>query len=91
LNRTILCPTSPPDLKTPTLETAWDSELPTLKEWRLCDVWTLGLLIFNTKNPAGLGINIDGTAAEAWTLYIDTYEKACSMARLNTVTPNTKI
>jgi len=54
-----------------------------LKEWRLHNAWTLGLLIFNTKNPAGLGINIDGTAAKAWTSYIDTYKKACSMAQLN--------
>jgi len=43
----------------------------------------LGLLLINTKNPAGLGIDIDGTAAEAWTLYINTYEKASDMARLN--------
>jgi len=65
LDGTILCPTSLPDPKTPIPKTTWDLESPTLKKWRLHDAWTLGLLIFNTKNPAGLGINIDGTATEA--------------------------
>jgi len=83
LDGTILCPTSPPDPKTPIPKTTWDLESPTLKKWRLHDAWTLGLLIFNTKNPAGLGINIDGTATEAWTSYIDIYKKACSMAQLD--------
>jgi len=35
--------------------------------------------MFNTKNPAGLGINIDGMAAEAWTSYINTYERASNI------------
>jgi len=35
------------------------------------------------RNPAGLGINIDGTAVEAWTLYINTYKKASNIAQLN--------
>jgi len=53
------------------------------QEWIIRDAWTMGLLIFNTKNPVGLGINIDGTAAKAWTSYIDTYEKASNMTQLN--------
>jgi len=40
--------------------------------------------LINTKNPAGLRINIDGTAAEAWTSYINTYKKASNMTQLNT-------
>jgi len=60
-------------------KTPWDSETPSPKEWRACNTWTLGLFLINTKNPAGLGINIDGTAAEAWTSYINTYEKASNM------------
>jgi len=64
-------------------KTPWDSETPSPKEWRAHDAWTLGLLLINTKNPAGLGINIDGTIAEAWTLYINTYEKASNMTQLN--------
>jgi len=39
--------------------------------------------MFNTKNPARLGINIDGMAAEAWTSYINIYERASNMAWLN--------
>ena len=50
---------------------------------RAHNAWTLGLLLINTKNPAGLGINIDGTAAEAWTSYINTYKKASNMTQLN--------
>jgi len=73
---------TPPDNKLPA-ETPWDSETPSPKEWRAQNAWTLGLLLINTKNPAGLGINIDGTAAEAWTSYINTYGKASNMAQLN--------
>ena len=43
----------------------------------------MGLLSINTKNLAGLGININGTAAEAWTSHINTYKKASNMVWLN--------
>jgi len=39
----------------PHTEMPWDSNTPSPKEWRTHDAWTLGLLMFNTKNPAGLG------------------------------------
>jgi len=58
----------------------WDSETLSPKEWRAQDAWTLGLLLINTKNLAGLGINIDSTIAEVWTSYINTYEKASNIA-----------
>jgi len=45
----------------------------------------MGLLLFNTKDAVGRGINIDGTAAEAWQSYIDIYENASAMARQNAV------
>jgi len=45
----------------------------------------MGLLLFNTKDAIGQGINIDGTAAEAWQSYIDIYENALAMARQNAV------
>jgi len=69
---------------TPT-ETPWSSTLPSLKEWTNRNAWTMGLLLFNTKDAVGRGINIDGTAAEAWQSYIDIYENASGMARQNTV------
>ena len=45
----------------------------------------MGLLLFNTKDAVGRGINIDGTAAEAWQSYIDIYENASAMAQQNAV------
>jgi len=45
----------------------------------------MGLLLFNTKDAVGRGINIDGTVAEAWQSYIDIYENASAMAQQNTV------
>ena len=45
----------------------------------------MGLLLFNTKDAVERGINIDGTAAEAWQLYIDIYEKASAIAWQNAV------
>jgi len=45
----------------------------------------MGLLLFNTKDAIGRGINIDGTAAEAWQSYIDIYKNASAMARQNAV------
>jgi len=45
----------------------------------------MGLLLFNTKDAVGQGINIDSTTAEAWQLYIDIYENTSAMARQNAV------
>jgi len=70
-------------ISTAPTETPWDSETPSLKEWKICDTWTLSLLMLNTKNSTGLEINIDDIAAEAWTSYINTYEKAYNMTWLN--------
>ncbi|KAF9460492.1 hypothetical protein BDZ94DRAFT_1115587, partial [Collybia nuda] len=47
--------------------TPWSLPTPSPNEWEICDAWALGLIIFNVKNPIGLGVKIDGTAAEAWT------------------------
>jgi len=64
-------------------ETLWDSKTLSLKEWKICNAWILSLLMLNTRNPARLGINIDGIATEVWTSYISTYKKACNIAWLN--------
>jgi len=42
------------------------------------------LLLFNTKGPTGLGIDITGTAADTWVSYVATYEVASSIEQLNT-------
>jgi len=39
----------------------------------------MALLIYNTKNPIGLGIYIEGSAAEAWKSYKDIYEVVSDM------------
>ncbi|EKM75878.1 hypothetical protein AGABI1DRAFT_45716, partial [Agaricus bisporus var. burnettii JB137-S8] len=54
-----------------TIETAWDSSLPSQAEWKTRNAWTKGLLVYNTKDPIGLGIVLSGTAAEAWKSYTD--------------------
>jgi len=61
LDGSIERPSTPPADGAPLTETPWDSETPSPKEWRAHDAWTLGLLLINTKNPTGLGINMDGT------------------------------
>jgi len=70
--------TTLPAPATPT-EIPWSSTSPSLEEWTNRDAWTIGLLLFNTKDAVGRGINIDGTAAEAWQSYIDIYENASAM------------
>ncbi|KAJ7242207.1 hypothetical protein C8J57DRAFT_1084480, partial [Mycena rebaudengoi] len=38
---------------------------PSYDEWRHRDAIATALLILNVKNPVGLGLKVDGTAAEA--------------------------
>jgi hypothetical protein len=45
-------------------ETPWESAFPSPAEWRVCNAWALGLLVYNTTDPVGLGIDISGTAAD---------------------------
>ncbi|KAF9466222.1 hypothetical protein BDZ94DRAFT_1158464, partial [Collybia nuda] len=47
--------------------TPWSSPTPSSDEWETRDAWALGLIVFNVKNPIGLGVKTDGTAAQAWT------------------------
>ena len=56
-----------------TKPTEWSSKNPSLEEWEERDAWTLGLIVYNTKNPVGMGIRMDGTAADAWTALTDNY------------------
>jgi len=66
-------------------ETPWSSTSLSLEEWTNRDAWTMGLLLFNTKDAVGWGINIDGTAAEAWQSYIDIYKNTSSIAWQNAI------
>jgi len=65
------------------IETPWDSFNSTSSEWKVCNAWAMGLLIYNTTDPLGLGININGTAAEAWKSYLDTYNMLSEVALAN--------
>ncbi|KAJ7667301.1 hypothetical protein B0H17DRAFT_990307, partial [Mycena rosella] len=38
---------------------------PSLEEWIHRDAFALALLVLNVKNPVGLGLKLDGSAAEA--------------------------
>jgi len=64
-------------------ETPWNSPNPSKDEWNARNIWTKILITFNTKNPVGLGIDINNTAANAWKTYKDGYEITSDMARQN--------
>ncbi|EKM74084.1 hypothetical protein AGABI1DRAFT_48633, partial [Agaricus bisporus var. burnettii JB137-S8] len=61
--------TTVPATTTQPSETPWESTLPSPSEWKVRNAWTMGLLIYNTSDPVGLGINIHGSAADAWKSY----------------------
>jgi len=47
------------------IETKWQSLILSEEEWDSHDNWVRELLLFNTKNPIGLGIKTRGTVADA--------------------------
>ncbi|XP_006455828.1 hypothetical protein AGABI2DRAFT_56440, partial [Agaricus bisporus var. bisporus H97] len=63
--------TAAKDEPAPSTDTSWESHTPTPAEWKIRNAWAKGLLIYNTKDPIGLGIALSGTAAEAWKSYKD--------------------
>ena len=66
-----------------TTETPWNFPNPSRDEQDARNAWTKILITFNTKNPVGLGININSTTAKAWKTYKDSYEITLDMARQN--------
>jgi len=81
LDGTIIKP--PKSTSTPSSEMSWNSPNPSDNEWEIRNAWTKIFLTFNTKNPIGLGINVNGIAADAWKTYKSGYEIASDMARQN--------
>jgi hypothetical protein len=75
--------TSTTSISTTHSESAWESITPSSAEWKVCNAWAMGLLVYNTMDPIGLGINISGTAADAWKSYLHTYEVASEIAIIN--------
>jgi len=77
-------PTPSPAPVDPTpLETSWDSPNPSAREWKHRNAWTKMLLLFNTKEPTGLGIDTSGSAADAWKSDVAVYETVSLIAQLN--------
>jgi len=66
------------------IKTPWNSLNPTPSEWKVRNAWAMGLLIYNTTDPLRLRININGTAAEAWKSYLNTYNMPAEVALANT-------
>ncbi|KAG6862594.1 hypothetical protein C0991_011343 [Blastosporella zonata] len=60
--------------------TPWTSYMLTLKEWEVHNAWMLSLIIYNTKNPIGLRVDMTGTAAKAWEALSNKYDSASEIA-----------
>ena len=71
------------DILLPPELTPWTSRTPSKDEWEICNAWTMGLLTHNIKNPVGLGVQIEGTAAKAWKSLTDQYHITSELALVN--------
>ncbi|TFK34144.1 hypothetical protein BDQ12DRAFT_571551, partial [Crucibulum laeve] len=59
--------TRPSDTILPRPSTGWWGSLnPSQEEWDQRDAYTQGMVTLNVKNPIGLGVATDGTAATTW-------------------------
>ncbi|KXN88952.1 hypothetical protein AN958_06514 [Leucoagaricus sp. SymC.cos] len=65
-----------------TVDTPWYSTIPSPSEWKAQNAWSKGLIIYNIRNPVGLGINIMGTVAGAWSSLTSIYDKTTELALL---------
>ena len=74
----------PLELPLPDDPTLWYSTNPFVAKWAMCDAWVRALLLYNTKNPIGLGLKLDGTAAEAWTSLTSQYKIMSDLAAVTT-------
>lgn len=83
LEETIKRPSETDDIKKGDEKpTEWFSKTPSIEEWEERDAWALGLIIYNTKNPIGLGIKMDGTAAEARSALKENYGEFSEIAAM---------
>ncbi|KAG6838370.1 hypothetical protein C0991_012255, partial [Blastosporella zonata] len=60
--------------------TEWYNPDPSANKWRIQNALTLALIIYNTKNPIGLGISMSDTTAVAWTTMKTTYAAVSDLA-----------
>ncbi|EDR06651.1 retrovirus-related pol polyprotein [Laccaria bicolor S238N-H82] len=71
-----------PNVPLPDDPTPWYSTTPSGAEWAMRDAWARALLLYNTKNAVGLGLKLDGTAAEAWNSLTSQYKVSSDLAMI---------
>lgn len=63
--------------------TSWNSLSPLPSKWKMRNVWTKGLILYNCINPVGLELNLARTAAGAWAALISLYDIQSDIAAVN--------
>ena len=63
--------------------TEWSLRYLSLEEWEERDTWTLGLIIYNTRNPVSLGIKMDDTTVAVWKTLTKNYRVFSEIAAMN--------
>ncbi|KAG6851779.1 hypothetical protein C0991_006215, partial [Blastosporella zonata] len=63
-------------------DTRWTSLTPSYEEWDTRDAWAMIAIRQNIKNPIGLGVKTDGSAAEAWASLESRYKTSNDLARV---------
>jgi len=76
-------PAAPPAPPT-AVTTSWRSLTPSLDEWETRDAFTQALIVHNIKDPIGEGVNLDGTAAEAWESLTSFKDVVTNLVRIGT-------
>ncbi|PPR04697.1 hypothetical protein CVT26_015023 [Gymnopilus dilepis] len=75
--------TNPQTIPLPPDPTPWDSPTPSASEWKMRNAWTKGLIMYNCINPVGLGVDLAGTAADAWAALVSLYDISSDVAAVN--------
>ncbi|KAF7318315.1 hypothetical protein HMN09_00340300 [Mycena chlorophos] len=73
-------PPAPQSVPIPPDPTSIYSTTPSLDEWRHRDGMAKALIVLNVKDPVGLGLKTDGTAAEAWDSLVTNHKRVNQMA-----------
>ena len=68
------------DIPLPAEPTLWTCRTPSLKEWEMRDGWVLSLMVYNTINPIGVGIDMFKSAAENWKIMLELYQTCSDLA-----------
>ena len=74
---------SPASKPLPDEPTMWTSRNPSFDEWEMRDGWVLSLMVYNTINPIGVGMDMFKSAAENWKTMIGLYQTCSDLAVVN--------